>query len=160
MYFCRPLLPTALIPEFFFTYIKTKRHHFLLLPLVFFGWFISITCSAQCQTGCPAIRSRVEEGRRCRKPCKSDSDCKSPRKRCRCDNVCGMTCFNPSESLSNDMKWFSQRWFRGSKTPLVFAEKSVLQYLAQNVESPATFLLSQDLMNVLFPMSFPLFVPR
>ena len=49
------------------------------------------------QTNCPAIPERVEEGRRCTKRCNSDEDCRGPRERCRCDDVCGMTCFNPGE---------------------------------------------------------------
>ncbi|XP_076821299.1 CUB and sushi domain-containing protein 3-like [Clavelina lepadiformis] len=44
---------------------------------------------------CPRNLSLIEEGRICRKPCTKDSDCRGRQKRCRCDDVCGLSCFNP-----------------------------------------------------------------
>ena len=34
-------------------------------------------------------------GQKCLRKCSTDEDCKSPKKKCRCDGVCGMSCIKP-----------------------------------------------------------------
>lgn len=38
--------------------------------------------------------------RKCTKRCANDADCKSKKKSCECDGVCGRSCVNPSKSSS------------------------------------------------------------
>ncbi|CAK8674588.1 unnamed protein product [Clavelina lepadiformis] len=63
---------------------------FLLLYVVY-----EAECQGYLSRYCPRRLDQVAEGRRCRKPCKKNRDCRGPRKRCRCDGVCGLSCFNP-----------------------------------------------------------------
>lgn len=42
-----------------------------------------------------ALAKEQDPTRICRKPCVVDADCDSEKKTCICDDVCGMSCFNP-----------------------------------------------------------------
>ncbi|XP_076823257.1 uncharacterized protein LOC143469448 [Clavelina lepadiformis] len=64
---------------------------------------------------CRADPCQVEEGRICRKPCENDADCKGALKRCVCDNVCGMSCFNPNAPC-DDLDTFSNGTIEGNRT--------------------------------------------
>ncbi|CAK8674590.1 unnamed protein product [Clavelina lepadiformis] len=63
---------------------------FLLLYVVY-----EAECQGYLSRYCPRQLDQVAEGRRCRKPCKKNRDCRGRKKRCRCDGVCGLSCFNP-----------------------------------------------------------------
>lgn len=39
-------------------------------------------------------------GQKCLRKCSSHEDCKSKKKKCLCDGVCGMSCIKPGEILS------------------------------------------------------------
>ena len=52
-----------------------------------------------CQEFCPNRTQHALNGRRCRKSCRNDIDCKGARKRCLCDNICGFSCFNPGKLI-------------------------------------------------------------
>nr|XP_039268983.1 P-selectin-like [Styela clava] len=45
---------------------------------------------------CSKDSSKVNPGRRCNKPCESQTDCSKPEEKCLCDDWCGKTCFNPN----------------------------------------------------------------
>nr|XP_039269171.1 clotting factor C-like [Styela clava] len=49
---------------------------------------------------CRRDLTKIEEGRKCRKPCDTDADCRGTFKKCRCDDWCGKTCFNPDADCS------------------------------------------------------------
>ncbi|KAJ8676165.1 hypothetical protein QAD02_011951 [Eretmocerus hayati] len=45
---------------------------------------------------CPRDESQAEIlGQKCLRKCSTDEDCKSKKKKCRCDGACGMTCIKP-----------------------------------------------------------------
>ncbi|XKL64464.1 hypothetical protein PGB90_004550 [Kerria lacca] len=47
-------------------------------------------------THCPRDEQKAEfMGQKCLRKCYSDEDCKSKRKRCLCDELCGMSCVKP-----------------------------------------------------------------
>ncbi|XP_052789472.1 protein lev-9-like isoform X4 [Mya arenaria] len=41
---------------------------------------------------CPPRQLQIPQGRECQKPCERDRDCRSRRKACRCDGICGRSC--------------------------------------------------------------------
>lgn len=45
---------------------------------------------------CPRDETKAEFfGQRCLRKCSTDEDCKSKKKKCRCDSLCGMSCIKP-----------------------------------------------------------------
>ncbi|XP_076285732.1 hig-anchoring scaffold protein isoform X2 [Lasioglossum baleicum] len=45
---------------------------------------------------CPRDEKQASQlGQKCLRKCSSDEDCKSKKKKCRCDGVCGMSCIKP-----------------------------------------------------------------
>jgi len=48
--------------------------------------------AAQCG---PRLDQSLLGNRRCVKACVADSDCRGVLKKCRCDEGCGLSCFNP-----------------------------------------------------------------
>ncbi|CAK8674434.1 unnamed protein product [Clavelina lepadiformis] len=70
--------------------VGTRQIGVLLLLIFDQAWD-----SASQETSCKRNLSLLEEGRECRKPCQSNSDCKGVLKKCRCDNICGKSCYNP-----------------------------------------------------------------
>lgn len=45
---------------------------------------------------CPRDEKQVEiQGQKCLRRCSTDEDCKSKKKKCRCDGPCGMSCIKP-----------------------------------------------------------------
>nr|XP_018670177.1 sushi, von Willebrand factor type A, EGF and pentraxin domain-containing protein 1 isoform X2 [Ciona intestinalis] len=63
-----------------------------VLLLFFIGAAVSIDLVAG--QACPP-RS-ANPGRACKKQCTHDAECRGALKTCQCDNVCGMSCFNPN----------------------------------------------------------------
>ena len=51
-----------------------------------------------------AIESRRTQGRVCLRKCLADEDCRSPRKKCLCDGICGMSCIKPGEFMTHDFQ--------------------------------------------------------
>ena len=50
---------------------------------------------------CPRNNTILKEDNRiCRKPCTKNSDCAGHRKKCLCDDACGLSCYNPSNIFS------------------------------------------------------------
>lgn len=45
---------------------------------------------------CPRDEEQAEmQGQKCLRKCSTDEDCKSKKKKCRCDGICGMSCIKP-----------------------------------------------------------------
>nr|XP_039270425.1 uncharacterized protein LOC120345097 [Styela clava] len=88
--------------------MKFKLELFIILVNI---WIIQ----AADKTNCKYEAEKVPPTRSCRKSCKNDIDCKSKRKTCNCDNVCGMSCFNkeaecetlPEKIDNGDVKYTS-----------------------------------------------------
>ncbi|XP_076821429.1 uncharacterized protein LOC143468237 isoform X2 [Clavelina lepadiformis] len=82
-----------------------------LLPLM--PWVKTSIVEAQ-EKICTRNLTLVEEGRQCRKSCQTDADCRGASKRCRCDDACGMSCFNP-DALCLDPEPIENGLFNGGR---------------------------------------------
>jgi len=51
----------------------------------------------------PRLDQSLLGNRRCVKPCVTDSVCRGVLKKCRCDEGCGLSCFNPG--LCSEKWW-------------------------------------------------------
>lgn len=62
---------------------------------------------------CPRDEEQAEmQGQKCLRKCSTDEDCKSKKKKCRCDGICGMSCIKPDREcplLDDDIKHGAMR---------------------------------------------------
>ncbi|XP_076821854.1 complement receptor type 2-like isoform X2 [Clavelina lepadiformis] len=92
-----------------FFYLKLK----IFAVLCFFA--ITVVSMANDQVCSDRDENNVESGRKCRKSCETDQDCRNPNKQCLCDDLCGMSCVNP-DWICSELEQLENVSIEGNRT--------------------------------------------